>query len=676
LASNVIEIVLRVKDQASTALKSAISNISGLGLALGGLATGLVFRKIIQETQEAQQATQQLRNALRLLGDQAGVNEKSVSDFSDQLQRTTIFSDEAAKEATTLAIRLGITGDVLQRVVKDASDLASATGGDLVGATQQLARALADPERGMLSLRRSGIVLSESQRKLIKDFSDVGDKASAQEVILKAVERSYKGAAQAATGTLGGALKQLQNAFGDLFEQTEGQTSSLTESIQSLTETLRNPEIKAGIDALASAMTAFATAMISVLAHAPDFIKFLAEATAHAIGGADTQIGQLNDQLDEIEEKLANNRKSQFRFGVPENKKLKAQLEQQRIEILAEINRIQTDIDKANLAAQRAAAPAQKAAEGRPTTPSDNTKLKELLAKLNTDAVKDFNQGLAGNIEETTRAILDRDAKIKEIIAGGTEAAKEAADAISAYYDQINKDTETSLESQARAYREFEQKVGDLVDKGTIDPATAKKRLDEFKTTQSGAYKEVAESARRATEQIHDAFTNLFLSIGQGGAKGFAKSLVDTIRQMMANILATITLQVLGIEKLMKRLATSIGGTGGGSGNTGAIAAGIGALFGFAGGGRPRGLAVVGENGPELADFGGGGKVWNKNMLAFAGGGGVTFNSPTTINVNAGTNASPEQIAAAVDSRVALATSKSQRDTIRLLERNGFGRLR
>lgn len=127
------------------------------------------------------------------------------------------------------------------------------------------------------------------------------------------------------------------------------------------------------------------------------------------------------------------------------------------------------------------------------------------------------------------------------------------------------------------------------------------------------------EAARRGLSAISDLIYGL-----DGGAKNFAKSMIDAFRRILADEAA---------RKLFELLkGAGSGGSGGGSGWLGAIASGIGALFsggfhfpgstptvpssgGGGGGGfsgalaaggyvKPGGWGIVGEAGPELA-FGG-----------------------------------------------------------------------
>lgn len=654
MPNNVIEIVLRAKDQATGALKSVGSALTGVKGILAGIGAGLVIREFIKNTEEAQQATLQLRNALKLVGAQAGLTEKSVDDFSQQIQRTTTFSDEAGKEAVTLALRLGLTGNTIKRVVRDATDLAAATGGDLVSATQQLSRALADPERGMLFLRRAGVILSQSQQDLVKSFSAVGDKAAAQNIILKAVEDRYNGAAAAATNTLGGALKQLKNVFGDLFEGSEGSTSKAVEGIKSLTDVLSGQAFKGAVDGAISLVSQLA----GILAKTAAGLAVIFDLTGDRVEQINNEISAIDSLIKKTDAQI---QKSGGGFGNQRNSFIDG-LKKRREELLKE-QRGLLGLDP------------KKSGEGTLTVPVELEfeKSSELISSISDlfVEVRDEAQQAADSASKEVDKIVEADV---ERIFKLTKTAQEGIEHLKEMYHALNVETETTTEKQSRELEEFKTKVDLLVNEGTITQEQAVKRVEEFRDKQSTAYGQIVESARRATEQIHDAFANVFASIGQGGIRGFARSIVQAIQTMMANILATIAIQVLGIEKLMKRLAASIQGVGGGGGGS-SFAGGIGSfvsgLFGFAGGGRPRGLAVVGEEGPELANFGAGGQVWNKRQLAFAGAGGGAVNFSPTYNVSIDSS-NPEESERRLMSFFMLQSAKQKDQLLREMRENGI----
>lgn len=209
----------------------------------GILGAGAVFRKFVQNTAVQERAVAQLNAAIRSTGATANATQAemdalsgSLQRYASELQRVSTFGDEAIISSQALLLTFRQIGtDVAPRAQKAILDMATAMGTDLRTATLQIGKALNDPIAGVTALRRSGIQLTESQQELIKSFVDVGDVASAQAIVLEELENQFKGSAEAARNTLGGALKALQNAFGDLFELT-GSSSAFTRSLNDLAD--------------------------------------------------------------------------------------------------------------------------------------------------------------------------------------------------------------------------------------------------------------------------------------------------------------------------------------------------------------------------------------------------------------------------------------------------------
>ena len=102
-----------------------------------------------------------------------------------------------------------------------------------------------------------------------------------------------------------------------------------------------------------------------------------------------------------------------------------------------------------------------------------------------------------------------------------------------------------------------------------------------------------------------DSFTNAL-----GGVITGTQSGEEAVKSFITS-LANLVLQYTVLIPLAQSLSSAIGGFGIGGG---------GAIPGFATGGFGRGLALVGEGGPELVDFGSGSRVYTNDQLANAVG--------------------------------------------------------
>ena len=120
-----------------------------------------------------------------------------------------------------------------------------------------------------------------------------------------------------------------------------------------------------------------------------------------------------------------------------------------------------------------------------------------------------------------------------------------------------------------------------------------------------------------------NSFTNALSGVITGSQSGS-----DAVKGLISS-LANLVLQYTVLIPLAQSLASAIGGFG----------IGGGAIPGFASGGFGRGLALVGERGPELVDFGSGSRVYTNDQLANAvngGGSSVVVNNNISVQSSDG----------------------------------------
>jgi hypothetical protein len=222
------------------------NEIGRLKTALGALGAGLTieraFRKLIDETVEAQKQQAQLQAVLRSTGGVAGVTARELNTMAAAFQRTSVFGDDAVTSAQAMLLTFTqIRGQQLfERTTQAVLDMATAMGGDLKGQAIQLGKALNDPTEGLSALSRVGVTFSESQKQVIKHLVETNKLAEAQGLILSELEREFGGSALAARNTLGGALAYLSNQWGNLFEISGDASEGIVGYINDIADTLPN----------------------------------------------------------------------------------------------------------------------------------------------------------------------------------------------------------------------------------------------------------------------------------------------------------------------------------------------------------------------------------------------------------------------------------------------------
>jgi hypothetical protein len=290
-------------EQQSKKTEAAVKNAgSAVKAFVGALAIGATITKVIAATVEQERVTAQLEATLKSTGRYTPELSANLQAMAGELQGMTAFGDEAIISMQALLLTFTqIGGENFNRAQSAILDVATAMGTDLKSAAIQVGKALNDPVLGVSALARSGIQFTDSQKDVIKSLVDTGRAAEAQAIILKELELQFGGSAEAARNTLGGALQALQNAFGDLLEGDSG-PSGVTDSVNELTKTLSDPQVKAAFGAITSAVLDLASTVASALPVLFDFTRWAAEELAASVGGiAGDDIDRLSDKLGRLE---------------------------------------------------------------------------------------------------------------------------------------------------------------------------------------------------------------------------------------------------------------------------------------------------------------------------------------------------------------------------------------
>jgi phage-related protein len=258
--------------------------VAGFAALAGGLAA------CVGEAMEAQGVMLLLDNTLENLGlAGTGVRDQIIG-VADGLQKFTRFSDDAAIAAQNAFLQMGIGEERLPRVTWAAANLATAMGTDLVSASETLGRALAKPETAAARLLRANVVLTDAQQAQIKAFTDVGDAAGAQGVILDALDGKYGGLAAAAGETFAGQLDRVKNSLLNVLETVGMQVLPILQALaDKLLTWLADPAVQAGIDNFVAGLAVWVD---YIAANVLPVIFEVGQAIINGIGAAITWLGE------------------------------------------------------------------------------------------------------------------------------------------------------------------------------------------------------------------------------------------------------------------------------------------------------------------------------------------------------------------------------------------------
>ena len=234
--------------QAQERINAATQRMVGAIRAAGSawLTYKAIMNTYIRNSIEAERVETQLNAVLKSTRHAAGLTAIELKNMASEMQMLTAFGDEEVLSMQNLLLTFkNIKGDEFKRATMAVLDLSTAMGQDLKSSAIQVGKALNDPKIGLTALQRVGITFSDSQKKLIKDLTETGRVAEAQRIIFKELESQFGGSAKAATNSFGGALAQLKNKFGDLFEiNATGEFGEMTTAVKDLTTALDEVPVK------------------------------------------------------------------------------------------------------------------------------------------------------------------------------------------------------------------------------------------------------------------------------------------------------------------------------------------------------------------------------------------------------------------------------------------------
>jgi hypothetical protein len=177
----------------------------------------------LYQEQEVQIA--RLGAVLEATGASAWTTVGQLREFDTALQSATGRStDEIMQMQSVLLGFTSITGENFNRLTEDMIDMSTVMGGSLVASANAFGKAMDTPAESISALSRYGFKFTAEEKNMIKALEDAGRHSEAQVIILQAMERAFKGAAEAtheaksATENYELAITNLKRAIGEGFK--------------------------------------------------------------------------------------------------------------------------------------------------------------------------------------------------------------------------------------------------------------------------------------------------------------------------------------------------------------------------------------------------------------------------------------------------------------------------
>lgn len=194
-----------LKSSLGKSFKSIALAAAGVGAAI---LSAFAFKKVVEAASIQEDAINKLNQSLSSAGTFSQEASEDIQNFARQLQRTTTTGDETTLSMVALARNFTTTNEQAKNLTAAAIDLSAATGLTLEGSIKNLGKTYA----GLTG------ELGESIPAL-RNYTVEQLKAGAA---IDLVSKRFAGAAASEINTFSGALKQLQNIFGDLLETLGG----------------------------------------------------------------------------------------------------------------------------------------------------------------------------------------------------------------------------------------------------------------------------------------------------------------------------------------------------------------------------------------------------------------------------------------------------------------------
>lgn len=287
-----VEIIINAKDQASATLGKISGELKTFGsnasqflgsavrtasmVAVAGIAAvGVAAVTSVKAFMESENAVSQLNAVLKSTKGVAGVTAESVQNLASELQKVTKFGDETIMTGQNMLLTFTNIGkDIFPQATETMLDMSQALGQDVKSSAIQLGKALQDPVAGVTALRRVGVNFTESQRDMIAKMVEAGDVMGAQKFILAELKTEFGGSARAAGETFAGKLEILKNQFGELQEKVGGFiVSALTPLMTKLLEFVNKIDLASVFEKIKTAVNNASKALKPFIDPIVAFIK-------------------------------------------------------------------------------------------------------------------------------------------------------------------------------------------------------------------------------------------------------------------------------------------------------------------------------------------------------------------------------------------------------------------
>ena len=267
-------------------------------LALFAVDKVIAFgQQCVQSFSEAELSAQKLSTAVKINGGLAEDFE-ILQQQAEELQKKTIFSDDAIEQAQTLALQFGLTTEQVRKLIPSIVDYASATNQELIPALEGILKGTDGSAR---ALKAYGI-----------NLVDTGSKAQNLADITDQLNLKFQGQAeQIASETTYGQLQKLGNQYDELKEKVGGFLAGFANAGATIANFVLNgfQPLEDGFDNVGDSIKG---ASKELKAFQDGFLQFRITSLEEQI----SQLGKLGQSTGELEKQLKGLKQQKLEFEI------------------------------------------------------------------------------------------------------------------------------------------------------------------------------------------------------------------------------------------------------------------------------------------------------------------------------------------------------------------------
>lgn len=176
-----------------------------LAVAAGSAIAGAFLKDALGEAREAQKVGAVTNQIIKATGGVAKISSKQVGDLATAISNKAGVDDEAIQSGANLLLTFknvrneaGKGAKIFDRATKAAVDLSAAGFGSIESGSKMLGKALNDPVKGLSALSRAGVTFTSKQKAMVKALVEGGDANAAVASGLVADTKNWNDLAKAA----------------------------------------------------------------------------------------------------------------------------------------------------------------------------------------------------------------------------------------------------------------------------------------------------------------------------------------------------------------------------------------------------------------------------------------------------------------------------------------------